>query len=125
MCDLYHEVCLSCRDISHVQFSYFTINLTKCFHQCKFIPTFIMMLNSLSLIFHNLLDLFWIGHFCNMQYGSNVTFLRITRLIAKYRPTMPVLSVVIPRLTTNQLRWSFTGAFQVREYATVFPISRI
>lgn len=35
------------------------------------------------------------------------------RLIAKYRPTMPVLSVVIPRLKTNQLRWSFTGAFEV------------
>jgi hypothetical protein len=35
------------------------------------------------------------------------------RLIAKYRPSMPVLSVVIPRLKTNQLRWSFTGAFEV------------
>lgn len=35
------------------------------------------------------------------------------RLIAKYRPTMPVLSVVIPRLKTNQLKWSFTGAFEV------------
>jgi|AraCvinosormetaG_1042628.scaffolds.fasta_scaffold13267_2 hypothetical protein len=35
------------------------------------------------------------------------------RLIAKYRPTMPVLSVVIPRLTTNQLKWSFSGAFEV------------
>nr|CBX25311.1 hypothetical_protein [Oryza brachyantha] len=37
---------------------------------------------------------------------------RAARLIAKYRPTMPVLSVVIPRLKTNQLRWSFTGAFE-------------
>jgi hypothetical protein len=37
----------------------------------------------------------------------------VYRLIAKYRPTMPVLSVVIPRLKTNQLRWSFTGAFEV------------
>ncbi|KAL2229343.1 UNVERIFIED_CONTAM: Pyruvate kinase 1, cytosolic [Sesamum indicum] len=37
---------------------------------------------------------------------------RAARLIAKYRPTMPVLSVVIPRLTTNQLRWSFSGAFE-------------
>jgi pyruvate kinase len=26
---------------------------------------------------------------------------------------MPVLSVVIPRLKTNQLKWSFTGAFEV------------
>ncbi|KAL0426490.1 UNVERIFIED_CONTAM: Pyruvate kinase, cytosolic [Sesamum latifolium] len=37
---------------------------------------------------------------------------RAARLIAKYRPTMPVLSVVIPRLTTNQLKWSFSGAFE-------------
>ena len=50
----------------------------------------------------------------------------ITRLIAKYRPTMPVLSVVIPRLTTNQLRWSFTGAFQVRDwFETLFWVSCI
>nr|GEU30240.1 pyruvate kinase 1, cytosolic-like [Tanacetum cinerariifolium] len=38
---------------------------------------------------------------------------RAARLIAKYRPTMPVISVVIPRLKTNQLRWTFTGAFEV------------
>jgi len=47
------------------------------------------------------------------------------RLIAKYRPTMPVLSVVIPRLTSNQLRWSFTGAFQARQTLVVrgvFPM---
>ncbi|CAN1860354.1 Pyruvate kinase 1, cytosolic, partial [Linum perenne] len=36
----------------------------------------------------------------------------VGRLIAKYRPTMPVISVVIPRLKTNQLKWSFTGAFE-------------
>jgi len=35
------------------------------------------------------------------------------RLIAKYRPTMPVISVVIPRVKTNQLKWSFSGAFEV------------
>jgi len=40
----------------------------------------------------------------------------LSRLIAKYRPTMPVLSVVIPRLKTNQLKWSFTGAFEVRSF---------
>nr|XP_009788506.1 PREDICTED: pyruvate kinase, cytosolic isozyme-like isoform X1 [Nicotiana sylvestris] len=39
---------------------------------------------------------------------------RAARLIAKYRPTMPVLSVVIPRLKTNQLKWSFTGAFETQ-----------
>jgi pyruvate kinase len=38
---------------------------------------------------------------------------RAARLIAKYRPDMPVLTVVIPKLTTNQLKWTFTGAFQV------------
>ncbi|KAG7027216.1 Pyruvate kinase 1, cytosolic [Cucurbita argyrosperma subsp. argyrosperma] len=41
---------------------------------------------------------------------------RAARLIAKYRPTMPVISVVIPRLKTNQLRWSFSGAFEVFSY---------
>ena len=39
----------------------------------------------------------------------------VCRLISMYRPSMPVLSVVIPHLKTNQLRWSFTGAFEVRE----------
>ncbi|KMZ75164.1 Pyruvate kinase [Zostera marina] len=50
---------------------------------------------------------------------------RAARLIAKYRPTMPVLSVVIPRLKTNQLRWSFTGAFEARQSLVVrglFPM---
>ncbi|XP_072088540.1 pyruvate kinase 1, cytosolic isoform X3 [Arachis hypogaea] len=40
---------------------------------------------------------------------------RAARLIAKYRPTMPVISVVIPQLKTNQLRWTFTGGFQARQ----------
>ncbi|XP_074564790.1 pyruvate kinase 1, cytosolic-like [Curcuma longa] len=50
---------------------------------------------------------------------------RAARLIAKYRPTMPVLSVVVPRLKTNQLRWSFSGAFEARQSLIVrglFPI---
>ncbi|PKU79541.1 pyruvate kinase 1, cytosolic [Dendrobium catenatum] len=50
---------------------------------------------------------------------------RAARLIAKYRPTMPVISVVIPRLKTNQLRWSFTGAFEARQSLIVrglFPM---
>ncbi|KAK1299883.1 hypothetical protein QJS10_CPB13g01714 [Acorus calamus] len=50
---------------------------------------------------------------------------RAARLIAKYRPMMPVLSVVIPRLKTNQLRWSFTGAFEARQSLIVrglFPM---
>lgn len=50
---------------------------------------------------------------------------RAARLIAKYRPTMPILSVVIPRLKTNQLRWSFSGAFEARQSLIVrglFPL---
>ncbi|KAL7247929.1 hypothetical protein ACSBR2_002769 [Camellia fascicularis] len=50
---------------------------------------------------------------------------RAARLIAKYRPTMPVLSVVIPRLKTNQLKWSFSGAFEARQSLLVrglFPM---
>ncbi|ONI21820.1 hypothetical protein PRUPE_2G091200 [Prunus persica] len=50
---------------------------------------------------------------------------RAARLIAKYRPTMPVLSVVIPRVKTNQLRWKFSGAFEARQSLIVrglFPM---
>ncbi|KAH1039662.1 hypothetical protein J1N35_041405 [Gossypium stocksii] len=49
---------------------------------------------------------------------------RAARLIAKYRPTMPVLSV-ITRLKTNQLKWSFSGAFEARQSLIVrglFPM---
>ncbi|KAE8704602.1 putative leucine-rich repeat receptor-like protein kinase [Hibiscus syriacus] len=50
---------------------------------------------------------------------------RAARLLAKYRPAMPVLSVVIPRLKTNQLKWSFSGAFEARQSLIVrglFPM---
>ncbi|KAK7355268.1 hypothetical protein VNO80_14520 [Phaseolus coccineus] len=50
---------------------------------------------------------------------------RAARLIAKYHPTMPVISVVIPQLKTNQLRWTFTGAFEARQSLIVrglFPM---
>ncbi|KAL2324911.1 hypothetical protein Fmac_023969 [Flemingia macrophylla] len=50
---------------------------------------------------------------------------RAARLIAKYRPTMPVISVVVPQLKTNQLRWTFTGAFEARQSLIVrglFPM---
>ncbi|OMO77901.1 Pyruvate kinase [Corchorus olitorius] len=50
---------------------------------------------------------------------------RAARLIAKYRPTMPVISVVIPRLKTNQLKWTFSGAFEARQSLIVrglFPM---
>ncbi|GAV74294.1 PK domain-containing protein/PK_C domain-containing protein [Cephalotus follicularis] len=50
---------------------------------------------------------------------------RAARLIAKYRPTMPVISVVIPRLKTNKIHWTFTGAFEARQSLLVrglFPM---
>ncbi|KAF8021847.1 hypothetical protein BT93_G2097 [Corymbia citriodora subsp. variegata] len=50
---------------------------------------------------------------------------RAARLLAKYRPTMPVISVVVPRLKTNQLRWTFSGAFEARQSLIVrglFPM---
>ncbi|KAK6136036.1 hypothetical protein DH2020_030246 [Rehmannia glutinosa] len=50
---------------------------------------------------------------------------RAARLIAKYRPTMPVISVVIPRLKSNQLHWTFSGAFEARQSLIVrglFPM---
>nr|XP_033516332.1 pyruvate kinase 1, cytosolic-like isoform X2 [Nicotiana tomentosiformis] len=50
---------------------------------------------------------------------------RASRLIAKYRPAMPVLSVVIPRLKINQLKWSSSGAFETRQSLIVrglFPM---
>ncbi|KAI7753189.1 hypothetical protein M8C21_030924, partial [Ambrosia artemisiifolia] len=45
-----------------------------------------------------------------------VTFGRAARLIAKYRPTMPVISVTIPRIKTIQLRWRFSGAIEIAEF---------
>lgn len=35
------------------------------------------------------------------------------RLIAKYRPPVPVFAVVIPRLRSNSLKWTCTGSAQV------------
>ncbi|XP_058007529.1 pyruvate kinase 1, cytosolic isoform X5 [Hevea brasiliensis] len=49
---------------------------------------------------------------------------RAARLISKYRPTMPVISVVIPRLKTNQLRWIFSGAFEARQSLIVLADPR-
>ncbi|KAK9126517.1 hypothetical protein Scep_015363 [Stephania cephalantha] len=50
---------------------------------------------------------------------------RAARLIAKYKPTMPILSVVIPQIKSNQLQWNFTGAFEARQSLIVrglFPM---
>lgn len=40
---------------------------------------------------------------------------KVARLVSKYRPSMPVLVVVIPRLSTDKMRWTFTGAIQARQ----------
>ncbi|WP_348240884.1 pyruvate kinase alpha/beta domain-containing protein, partial [Salmonella enterica] len=47
---------------------------------------------------------------------------RAARLIAKYRPTMPVISGVIPQLKTDQLRWTFTGAFEARQTIIIIAL---
>ncbi|KAF3775380.1 Pyruvate kinase 2 [Nymphaea thermarum] len=50
---------------------------------------------------------------------------RAARLIAKYRPSMPVLAVVIPTLMTNSLKWTFSGSTQARQCLAVrgvYPI---
>lgn len=50
---------------------------------------------------------------------------RAARLIAKYRPVLPVFAVVIPRLSTNALKWTFSGTLQARQLLGVrgvYPI---
>jgi pyruvate kinase len=48
-------------------------------------------------------------------------------IFSKYRPAMPVLTIVISKLTTenNKTRWSFSGAYQARQCLIVrglFPM---
>ncbi|OAY40245.1 pyruvate kinase 1, cytosolic isoform X1 [Manihot esculenta] len=50
---------------------------------------------------------------------------RAARLIAKYRPPVPVFAVVIPRLRSNSLKWTCTGSAQARQLLGVrgvYPI---
>ncbi|XP_052188991.1 pyruvate kinase 1, cytosolic-like [Diospyros lotus] len=50
---------------------------------------------------------------------------RAARLIAKYRPSVPVFAITIPRLKTNSLRWTFTGSLQAKQLLGVrgvYPI---
>ncbi|WCJ24849.1 Pyruvate kinase family protein [Euphorbia peplus] len=46
---------------------------------------------------------------------------RVARLIAKYKPTMPVLTVVLSQLETNQLKWNFE-AQQLLIVRGLFPV---
>lgn len=50
---------------------------------------------------------------------------RAARMISKYRPSVPVLAIVVPRLKSNSLRWTFTGSTQARQLLGirgVYPI---
>eukprot|EP00878_Enallax_costatus_P004218 GHUV01004448.1.p1 GENE.GHUV01004448.1~~GHUV01004448.1.p1 ORF type:complete len:578 (+),score=172.79 GHUV01004448.1:112-1845(+) len=50
---------------------------------------------------------------------------RTASLIAKYRPQQPILTVVVPRLSTNGLKWQCTGDFVARQcmqYRGVLPV---
>ncbi|XP_043702278.1 pyruvate kinase 2, cytosolic-like isoform X1 [Telopea speciosissima] len=50
---------------------------------------------------------------------------RAARLVAKYRPSVPVVAIVIPRLTKNSLNWTFSGTSQARQclgVRGVYPI---
>ncbi|KAJ8449791.1 hypothetical protein Cgig2_001447 [Carnegiea gigantea] len=47
------------------------------------------------------------------------------RLIAKYRPSVPVLAIVIPHVKTNLVKWTITGSMQARQLLGVrgvFPV---
>ncbi|XAR68431.1 Pyruvate kinase [Bertholletia excelsa] len=50
---------------------------------------------------------------------------RAARLIAKYRPSVPLFAIVIPRIKSNSLKWSFIGSSQARQLLGVrgvYPI---
>ena len=47
---------------------------------------------------------------------------RAARLVAKYRPTVPILCVVVPKLSTNGLQWRFTGLAQARAPSFIFRV---
>ncbi|GJP43859.1 hypothetical protein CLOM_g3264 [Closterium sp. NIES-68] len=47
------------------------------------------------------------------------------RLVCKYKPSMPVLALMVPRVSTNQLSWHLVGPFQAHQCLAVrglFPI---
>ncbi|CAO2822310.1 unnamed protein product [Amaranthus hypochondriacus] len=47
------------------------------------------------------------------------------RLIAKYRPPIPVFAIVTPRVSSNSVKWRLTGSMQARQLLGVrgvFPI---
>ncbi|XP_065854854.1 pyruvate kinase 2, cytosolic-like [Euphorbia lathyris] len=50
---------------------------------------------------------------------------RAARLIAKYRPPVPVFAIVIPKLRSDSLKWTFSGSAQARHLLGVrgvYPI---
>lgn len=58
----------------------------------------------------------------NVKAAAIVVFTssgRAARLIAKYRPSVPVLAIVIPRLNSNSLKWSVTSSLQATQLLSV------
>lgn len=85
----------------------------------KMIPTYISLPSLCHVELYEILVVF------SCTYWNLWTFPWLCRLIAKYRPTMPVLSVVIPQLKSNQLRWTFSGASEVKYLSTYkWPLVR-
>ncbi|KAL8142983.1 hypothetical protein V2J09_016015 [Rumex salicifolius] len=58
----------------------------------------------------------------NVKAAAIVVFTssgRAARLIAKYRPSVPVLAIVIPRLNSSSLKWSVTSSLQATQLLSV------
>ena len=56
---------------------------------------------------------------CFTQSGTSA------RMIAKYRPPMPIFAVVIPTLVSDKIKWRFSGGAQARQcllYRGVIPV---
>lgn len=79
-------------------------------HQAELRGTF---MNFICLIKSSFLDVYNCN--ANVKNQTNeANFVLIGRLIAKYRPMVPVLAVVVPRLKTNSLKCTFSGTSQVK-----------
>ncbi|QDZ23690.1 pyruvate kinase [Chloropicon primus] len=56
---------------------------------------------------------------CFTQSGTSA------RMIAKYRPPVPILTIVIPTLVSDKIKWRFSGGAQARQtllYRGVVPV---
>lgn len=59
------------------------------------------------------------GSHCNaMQAGLIIVYAssgRTASLVAKYRPTMPILTLVVPHLKSSALKWELQGRSLARQ----------